>query len=145
MPGPSETKPTDRSNHGRPVEGTPEGEESVIAGYFVYVLTCRDGSLYVGWTTDVAARLAAHRRGAGSRYVRSRLPCELRASWEVGDRSAALREEARFRGLRRTRKLAELAAREVPSRRPRNERRSKRSADADPHPANRSRTRPARG
>jgi putative endonuclease len=88
-----------------------------MAGCFVYILTCSDGSLYVGWTTDLEARLEAHRRGVGSRYVRSRLPVELRAWWRVPNRSSALREEARFRALTRTQKLAVLAAGQVGRRR----------------------------
>ena len=79
----------------------------------VYVLTCRDGSLYAGWTTNLRARLRAHRRGEGSRYVRSRLPVALRAFWIVPDRSTALREEARFKRLPRARKLRALAAGQV--------------------------------
>lgn len=81
--------------------------------YLVYVLTCEDGSLYTGWTNDLAGRLAAHRRGEGSRYVRSRLPVCLRAWWEVPDRSAALREEASFKRMTRERKLAALASGQV--------------------------------
>src|ERR1700682_2045791 len=91
-----------------------------MAGCFVYVLTCGDGSLYVGWTTDLEARLLGHRRGAGSRYVRSRLPVELRAWWRVPNRSAALCEEAKFRALTRVQKLAALAAGEVGRRPPHN-------------------------
>jgi len=91
-----------------------------MAGCFVYVLTCGDGSLYVGWTTDLEDRLSAHRRGAGSRYVRSRLPVELRGWWRVPNRSAALREEARFRALTRAQKLAALASGQVGRRRLRN-------------------------
>jgi cyclophilin family peptidyl-prolyl cis-trans isomerase/predicted GIY-YIG superfamily endonuclease len=79
----------------------------------VYVLTCADGSLYAGWTTDLAARLAAHRSGRGSRYVRSRLPARLRAFWHVPDRSAALREERAFKRLPRAAKTAALAAGQV--------------------------------
>jgi cyclophilin family peptidyl-prolyl cis-trans isomerase/predicted GIY-YIG superfamily endonuclease len=59
------------------------------------------------------ARLRAHRRGEGSRYVRSRLPFRLHAFWPVPDRSAALREEAGFKRLSRRRKLAVLAAGQV--------------------------------
>jgi putative endonuclease len=84
------------------------------------VLTCSDGSLYTGWTTDLPARLAAHRRGDGSRYVRSRLPFSLRAWWKVNDRSAALRDEARFKALSRERKLQALAVGQVFGRRVRN-------------------------
>ncbi len=86
----------------------------------MYVLACGDGSLYAGWTTDLAARLAAHRSGAGSRYVRSRLPVRVRAFWTVRDRSAALRDEAAFKALRRDQKLAALARGQVFGRKLRN-------------------------
>ncbi|GAC1443688.1 MAG: hypothetical protein NVS2B8_02800 [Vulcanimicrobiaceae bacterium] len=79
----------------------------------VYVLRCADGSFYTGWTTDLSARLAAHRRGAGSRYVRSHLPVRLRAYWHVPDRAAALRDERRFKRLSRAEKLAALASGQV--------------------------------
>jgi putative endonuclease len=72
---------------------------------YVYLLRCADGSLYCGWTTDVDLRLAAHRRGAASRYTRSRLPVELAAVFPVAGRSAALREEARIKRLSRAAKL----------------------------------------
>ena len=79
----------------------------------VYVLVCRDGSLYTGWTVNLVARLAAHARGEGSRFVRSRLPFALAAWWSVPDRGAALSEEARFKALTRAAKLAALAAGQV--------------------------------
>ena len=72
---------------------------------FVYLLRCADDTLYCGWTTDVDRRLAAHRAGTASRYTRSRLPVELAAVLPVADRSAALREEARIKGLPRDAKL----------------------------------------
>jgi putative endonuclease len=72
---------------------------------FVYLLRCADDSLYCGWTTDVDRRLAAHRAGTASRYTRSRLPVELVKVFEVADRSAALREEARIKQLPRAAKL----------------------------------------
>ena len=73
---------------------------------YVYLLRCRDGSLYCGWTTDVDRRLAAHRAGRGSRYTASRLPVELALAQPMSDRSAARREEARIKRLTRAEKLA---------------------------------------
>lgn len=73
---------------------------------YVYILRCADGSLYTGWTVDLAKRIAAHQAGTASRYTRSRLPVDLFASLEVGDRGAALREEARVKALTRADKLA---------------------------------------
>ncbi len=72
---------------------------------YVYLLRCGDGSLYCGWTTDVARRLAAHESGAASRYTRARRPVELALVISVADRSAALREEARIKRLPRAAKL----------------------------------------
>lgn len=76
---------------------------------WVYLLHCGDGSLYCGWTTDVARRLAEHRSGKASRYTRSRLPVELAWSRPVASRTEALREERRIKRLPRTEKLRLLA------------------------------------
>ena len=72
------------------------------------MLRCRDGSLYTGWTNDLAKRLAKHAAGKASRYTASRLPVELAASWAMPDRSAAMREEMRIKRLSRAQKLALL-------------------------------------
>jgi len=81
-----------------------------MAGAWVYMLRCRDGSLYTGWSTDVPRRLARHRAGRASRYTASRLPVELALVLEMADRSAARREEARIKALDRAGKLALIAA-----------------------------------
>lgn len=73
---------------------------------FVYLVRCRDGSLYCGWTTDVEARVAAHNAGTGARYTRARGPVELAWSEECADRSAALRREAAIKRLSRKAKVA---------------------------------------
>ena len=72
----------------------------------VYLLRCRDGSLYTGITNDLARRLAAHRRGTGSAYTRARRPIALAYQEELPDRGAALRREAAIRRLSRADKLA---------------------------------------
>jgi putative endonuclease len=74
--------------------------------WHVYVLRCRDGSLYTGATNDVARRLARHAAGEGARYTRARLPVVLVYSERAGDRSAALRREAAVKRLSRAEKLA---------------------------------------
>ena len=80
-----------------------------MPGHWVYMLRCADGSLYTGWTSDLERRLAAHAAGTASRYTRSRLPIELAASWELEDRTAARREEARIKRLDRDAKLRLIA------------------------------------
>jgi len=79
-------------------------------GWQVYLLRCRDGTLYAGATNDLATRLARHASGKGARYTRSRLPVELVYAVRVRDRSAALRREAAVKRLDRPAKLALVAA-----------------------------------
>lgn len=45
--------------------------------YYAYLLRCRDGSLYAGFTTDLIRREKAHNAGKGAKYTRSRLPVSL--------------------------------------------------------------------
>lgn len=76
---------------------------------FVYLLRCRDGSLYAGAAVDLEKRLREHQAGKASRYTRSRLPVVLAWSCAVESWSAALREERRIKALRRSAKEAMLA------------------------------------
>jgi putative endonuclease len=78
---------------------------------WVYLLRCRDGSLYTGWTVDLERRLARHSAGTASRYTASRLPVELELAISMPDRSTARREEARIKRLPRATKLAGIKQR----------------------------------
>ena len=73
---------------------------------FIYILQCRDGSLYTGIAKDVARRLTEHRTGRASCYTRVRLPVALVWSRRVRSWSRALREEYRIKHLPRGAKLA---------------------------------------
>ena len=73
---------------------------------YVYLLHCRDGTLYAGAARDLARRLREHEAGRAARYTRARRPVELVWSREVADWSEALREEARIKRLPRAAKLA---------------------------------------
>lgn len=81
----------------------------------VYLLRCRDGSLYAGAAVDLEKRLREHRAGRASRYTRSRLPVELAWSREVESWSAALVEEARIKSLPRRAKELLMAAPAAPA------------------------------
>jgi putative endonuclease len=76
---------------------------------FVYLLRCRDGSLYAGAAVDLERRLAEHRAGRASRYTRARRPVALAWSLEVATWSEALRAEAGLKRLRRAEKERLLA------------------------------------
>ena len=75
---------------------------------FVYMLRCKDGSLYTGWTNDLEHRLAMHNSGRGAKYTRGRGPLELVYSEELPAKEAALRRECAIKKLRREQKLALL-------------------------------------
>lgn len=83
------------------------------AGAYVYILRCRDGSLYTGWTADLKRRLLAHAAGKASKYTRSRLPVRLAAWFALDDASSARSLEARFKRLTRRQKLEALASRQA--------------------------------
>lgn len=75
--------------------------------FSLYVLRCRDGSLYTGIACDVEARLEQHRNGQrGAKYLRGRGPVTLVFRRAVGDLGRALALEHRVKKLPRRRKLA---------------------------------------
>ncbi|MGH7699060.1 MAG: GIY-YIG nuclease family protein [Gemmatimonadales bacterium] len=76
------------------------------ARWTVYVLRCRDGSLYTGVTNDLARRVAAHRAGRGGAYTRARRPVRVVYTEARRDRGSALRREAAIKGLNRRQKVA---------------------------------------
>jgi putative endonuclease len=85
-------------------------------GWFVYLLTCGDGTFYTGVARDVAVRLEQHRSGRGARYTRGRGPLALVHVEPAGSRGDAQRREAAIRRLRRAGKEA-LARTAAPFRR----------------------------
>ena len=77
---------------------------------FVYILRCKDGSLYTGWTNNLEHRLAMHRAGKGAKYTRGREPLELVYSEELPDKSAALKREYAIKQLTREQKQLLIAS-----------------------------------
>ena len=71
----------------------------------LYILRCKDGSLYTGITTDVEKRLEAHRAGKGVKYTRGRGPLELVYREDCGTHSDALKRELEIKALPREKKL----------------------------------------
>lgn len=79
---------------------------------WVYLLRCADGSLYAGWTNDLARRLRAHRTGAGgAKYTQSHGKAAVRLAYaeRCADKPAALKREAALKKLPKAEKEA-LAA-----------------------------------
>jgi predicted GIY-YIG superfamily endonuclease len=69
------------------------------------MLRCKDDSLYVGMTNDVAIRVKKHNRGLGPEFTKKRRPVELIWSQKFTDRFAAREREVELKGWSRKKKL----------------------------------------
>lgn len=77
--------------------------------WYVYMLRCRDNSLYTGYTDDPERRLMVHNAGKGAKYTRSRLPVTLAYREECPDKSTALKREFALKRLSKPEKEALIA------------------------------------
>jgi putative endonuclease len=74
--------------------------------WYVYLLLCRDNSVYCGITNNMKKRLKAHNEGKGAKYTRGRGPLQLIYSEKAESKSAALRREAQIKKMPRVEKLS---------------------------------------
>lgn len=72
--------------------------------WYLYILRCKDNTLYTGITTDVEKRLEAHRSGKGAKYTRGRTPLELVYREVCESHSDALKRELEIKALTRQEK-----------------------------------------
>ena len=73
--------------------------------YFIYILKCKDGTLYTGITTDLERRFAEHKSGKGSKYARARKAGKIVYSEKKKNRSTASKREAEIKSWTRARNL----------------------------------------
>ncbi|MCP3981473.1 MAG: GIY-YIG nuclease family protein [bacterium] len=74
--------------------------------YHVYILRCRDNSLYVGYTQNVEARVRAHNMGLGAAHTYKHGPVQLIYSEVHPTRLAATRRERQLKRWTRRKKEA---------------------------------------
>ena len=74
--------------------------------WYVYMVRCRDNSLYTGYTDDPDRRLAVHNAGKGAKYTKSRLPVSLVYQEPCTDKSTALKREIALKRLTKIKKEA---------------------------------------
>jgi putative endonuclease len=77
----------------------------------IYMVRCRDGSLYTGIATDIERRFAEHQTGKGAKYLRGRAPLKLAFKKRIGSRSSALKIERMIKRLPKTKKEGVVATR----------------------------------
>jgi putative endonuclease len=73
--------------------------------HYFYVLTCRDGSLYGGYTNNLERRIKLHNEGKGAKYTRGRGPVILTFAKGFVSKSEALKAEYYFKQLSRKQKI----------------------------------------
>ena len=86
--------------------GAAKKRKKKTAAWLLYVLKCRDGTLYTGITTDLPRRVQQHNDGRASRYTRSRIPVKLLFSEPCRGHSQALKKEYAMKRLSRKEKKA---------------------------------------
>jgi len=72
--------------------------------FYVYIVQCRDGSFYTGYTPDLKNRIELHNKGKGAKYTRDRRPVELVWYKEYRYFRYAFLEEKRIKRLPREKK-----------------------------------------
>lgn len=72
---------------------------------YVYILRCKDDSLYTGWTNNLEKRIKAHSDGKGAKYTKARLPVELVYFEEYENKIDAMRREYAIKKMKRKEKL----------------------------------------
>jgi putative endonuclease len=74
--------------------------------YFVYLLECKDASIYTGITTDPKRRLKEHLEGKGGHFTSAKGAVRMLYTEGHLDRSSASKREAEIKGWSRAEKLA---------------------------------------
>ena len=78
--------------------------EGLQLSYYVYILRCKDGSYYTGYTKDAEKRFEMHKNGRGARYTRMHEPETLVYKEQFESRSEAMRRERKIKTLNHNRK-----------------------------------------
>lgn len=79
-----------------------------MTNWSVYLVRCKDGTLYCGISTDVLGRVHDHNLGRGAKYTKGRRPVELVAFSKPMTHGDALRLEQFIKRRRRSEKVNEL-------------------------------------
>lgn len=76
--------------------------------WHVYIILCKDKSLYTGITDNLQKRFIEHKEGRGGRYTRSHKPIKIIYTEEFASKSEALKREMEIKKWDRTTKIRTL-------------------------------------
>lgn len=71
---------------------------------YTYIVRCRDGTLYTGWTNNLEKRMEAHNSGKGARYTKSRRPVKLVYYEEFETKEEAMSREYTIKHMKKSKK-----------------------------------------
>lgn len=71
---------------------------------YTYMVECRDGTLYTGWTNNIEKRVEDHNRGKGAKYTRARKPVTLVYYETFETKKEAMRREYEIKQMSRLQK-----------------------------------------
>ena len=74
--------------------------------WYVYLLRCGNGDLYIGVTNDLERRLQQHQSGRGGWFTKITQPVELMYHEVYNSEDQAQRRETQLKGWSRRKKLA---------------------------------------
>lgn len=89
------------------------GKKAHAEPWFLYILKCRDGSLYTGITKDLERRFKMHNDGKASRYTRTRRPVEMVYQEPCAGRTQALVRECAVKMFPREKKERLIGTRQA--------------------------------
>jgi putative endonuclease len=72
--------------------------------WWVYIIRCKDRTLYTGCTNNLEQRIQKHNEGKGAKYTKSRRPVRLQYFEKVKTHSQALKREMEIKKISRENK-----------------------------------------
>lgn len=78
----------------------------IMNSWFVYIVSCSDGSFYTGITTDTKKRVLAHNNKKGAKSLFGKLPVKLIFSEKHENRSIASKREIEIKAWSHFKKAA---------------------------------------
>ena len=84
--------------------------ETMTKVNYAYILECKDGTYYTGWTNNLEKRLKAHNDGKGAKYTKARLPVSLIYYEEFQTKEDAMRREYAIKHMTREEKCRLIIA-----------------------------------
>lgn len=73
--------------------------------HYIYIVRCKDDSLYTGYTNNIEARIKKHNDGKGAKYTKTRRPVVLVYQESFETKSEALKREYEIKTYSRTKKI----------------------------------------